>query len=312
MNYEDFLINSLKRFERKNRRIPIRIGDDCTYLEEKGNKYLVVSVDSLTEHVHFELSWLTGFDIGYKAMASALSDLAAKGASPLLTLVDLHIPEYIEYRSIIKIYEGMYRLARKYGFSISGGNVSRDSRLSISMSVLGELDRLPPTRSGAKTGDYVYVTGSLGKPALFVKMFSEGIENIPQSVRSKFLYPIPKFKTAKFILQNHRITSIMDVSDGLGMDISRIARASKKNIVIFEEAIPASPVLKKYVKEPGIFALHSGEEYELLFTSPDYIDIKGVHRVGIVGKKGGVVFLKSKTGELIDISEFGFDHLRQE
>ncbi len=309
---EKSLIDIIKKFEvRKSKRIPVAIGDDCTYLKEENGKYLVLSVDSVTENVHFKLNWMSPYYVGYRAMAAALSDLAAKGASPLISLIDLHVPEYVKEDAVEEIYKGMWALADKFSFSISGGNVSRDSHLSISVTVIGERKGLPPLRSGAKEGDYVYVTGNLGLPLLFVKLMEKGVTSAPYKVKSKFLTPIPRFKIAEKILKRYRISAMMDISDGLGLDASRIAGESGKKILIYEDLVPANKVLKKYVDFPSLFALSSGEEYELLFTSPDYIKMKNVHRIGIVRGRGRSAYLLRRNGEIVNISSFGFDHLKQ-
>ncbi len=311
---EDSIIENIKKEVklRKKGRIPVPIGDDCTYLEEQGKKYLVISVDSMTEDVHFKLDWLPFYFIGYRAMAAALSDLAAKDATPIMALVDLHIPQYIDEKAIKEIYKGMEALSNRFSVAISGGNISKDVRLSLSITVIGEKDTLPPLRNGAQEGDYIYITGTLGLPLLFVKLKKKGADFIPEKIQSKFFKPLPRFDAAHFILTNYKVTSIMDISDGLGKDAWRLAKESKRTFFLYESLIPVNKIVRTYVSEPILFALSSGEEYELLFTSPNYIREKGIYRVGIVKGSGEGVNLVKNDGKVIDISSFGFDHLEQE
>ncbi len=309
MESEDRLIEIFKRFETPKRRIIGKIGDDCAYISEKSGCLIALSVDTQIEGVHFKREWLSPFHIGYRAMASALSDLAAKGAKPLLALVDLHLSPNENEEFIYHLYKGMHALSMKFGFSIAGGNISKSKVFSLSITVAGEIKAGGvPKRSGARKGDYVYLTGDVGRCRLFLELVDR--EEIPEAVSLKFKSPMPRFKLMWSVFSQYKVTSSIDISDGLGKDAERLARASGVDIYIYENQVPLHPVLKRYGKN-AVFAIESGEEYEVMFTSKDFIKKRDVTLIGEVRNGNGKAFLITHSGKKIEIGESGFDHFRQ-
>ncbi len=312
MKGEDRLIEILKRFEIRKKRLKGRIGDDCAYLREKGGKILVLSVDSQVEGIHFKRQWILPRYIGHRAMAAALSDLAAKSAKPLIALVDLHISPEDTEEFIVQVYEGMYGLSKRFNFSIAGGNVTRDKTFSLSITVIGESDCNIPKRDRAKIGDYVYLSGDVGRTKLFLELIERrDLKDIPSVLISKFIAPLPRFSLMRDINKRYKVNAAIDISDGLGKDAGRVAKESNVNIYIYEKRVPLHPVLKRFGKNV-LFALGSGEEYEVLFTSKEIIRRKGVFLIGEVKERGGKVFLVNSDGKTIEIGTSGFDHLREE
>lgn len=310
MKSEDRLIDFLKGFEIKQKRVIGNIGDDCAYISEDGNKIIAISVDSQVEGVHFKRKWFSPYYIGFRAMASALSDLAAKGAHPLLALVDLHISKSDTEEFIQGVYKGMFELSLKLGFSIGGGNISRDNRFSLSITVVGEITKKTgvPRRDGAKVGDNIYLTGDIGRSKLFLELVEK--DEVPKEVFEKFATPIPKFAIMHNIMSRYNISSSIDISDGLGIDAKRLALSSRIDIYLYEDKIPLHPVIKRYGKDV-FFALSSGEEYEVMFTSKDLIEKKGISLIGKVKDGNGRVFIKTQKGRTIDVGKLGFEHFKE-
>ncbi len=304
---ENKLINIIKRFETKKRRIIGSIGDDCAYLKEKEGKILAISVDAQVENVHFKREWLPPYYIGYRAMASCLSDLASKGAKPILAIVDMHITHKDDEEFIEDVYKGMYSLSKRFRFSIAGGNISHSNVFSLSITVIGELEGNIPERNKAKPGDFVYLTGDVGRSRLFLELV--GREEIPEEVFAKFAMPSLRFNIMRDVTSKYRINASMDISDGLGIDAQRIAMESNVDIYIYEDRVPLHPMLKKYGRDV-LFALESGEEYEVLFTTKDHIKRKHVSLIGEIKEGSGKVFLKRASLDLIDIGSLGFDHIK--
>lgn len=222
------------------------IGDDCAALEYSGGDYLLAGSDMIVEDVHFKRS-APPFYIGRKALAAALSDIAAMGGEPIAALISIGLPEGLPLKFLDGIYRGIRALARKYNVNLIGGDTSASSKIVIDAVVLGrvEKNRLA-LRSGAKKGDIIFVTGGLGG-----------------SIKGRHFTFEPKIKEARFLVKNFMVNAMIDISDGLLGDLGHILKQSKAGAVIFEELIPVRKAASG-LRE----ALIMGEDYELLFTTP--------------------------------------------
>ena len=237
------------------------IGDDAAVLTVAGGD-LVISTDTSIENVHFRRGWLEPNEIGYRAAAAALSDLAAMGARSLGMLVAMGIPE--GWRSSIDgLSDGIGESARAFDSPIIGGDISRAAELTLTFTVLGTA-RNALRRSGAREGDHVFVTGRLGGPARAIQAFSAGQAPTAWD-RERFAHPLPRIREAEW-LAAHGARAAIDISDGLGADLGHLASASNVMIVVNVDRIPVGEAI-----DP-VDAAASGEEYELVVTSPDVID----------------------------------------
>lgn len=237
------------------------IGDDAAVLRLTRGDALVVSVDSFVEAHHFKREWLTPREIGYKAVAAALSDLAAMAARPIGLLVALTLPS--RWREHVdQLADGIGEAADLAGTHIVGGNLTGGEVLSITTTVLGAAFT-PLTRSGARAGDRVYVTGRLGGPAAAVQRFSSG--HTASGFRHRFAHPIPRLTEARWLAERGA-SSAVDISDGLVADLRHLAVASGVLIDVEARRVPCMNDVDTRI------ALESGEEYELAVTSPHDID----------------------------------------
>lgn len=250
----------------------VAIGDDAAVLPAIHEGQLAWTIDTSVENVHFRRNWLTPAEIGYRATASALSDLAAMAASPLGILSAVVLPmSWVEEAE--QIADGMADAARTCGAKILGGDLSSGGALSITISVLGTAPR-PLLRSTARRGDLVYVTGRLGGPAAAIRALTAGQSPNPEH-RERFARPIPRINEAIW-LADHGISAGIDVSDGLVADLQHIAAASDVAISVDLERIPAVEGASP------LEAAGSGEEYELAVTSGSELDAREFeHRFGI-------------------------------
>jgi thiamine-monophosphate kinase len=235
------------------------IGDDAAVISASGaGAQHIASTDVSVEGVHFRRDWLTPQEIGYRATAAALSDLAAMAAEPVGILVALTLPD--AWRdNLDEIADGIGEAADRCSTQILGGDLSGGRDLSLAITVLGNAGR-PLRRSGARAGDRVYVTGTLGGPSAALTAFLEN-KAPSREDRARFAYPVPRIREALW-LANHGASSATDVSDGLAADLSNIAAASGVSISIN---------LDRLLVVPGVSpteAAGSGEEYELVVTSP--------------------------------------------
>jgi thiamine-monophosphate kinase len=283
-----------------------RIGDDAAVIDVPTGERLVVSTDTSVEGIHFRRDWLNNFEIGYRATAGSLSDLAAMAARPLGILIALTLPEG-DKREAREIATGIREGASAVLCPIVGGDLSSGRELSLTITVIGSAPR-PLARSGAKVGQRVYVTGRLGGPAAAVRAWRAGSEPA-QSDRARFANPVPRIEPAIGLVERGA-TSGIDISDGLMADVGHIAAASKVCIEIDAERIP---------HVDGVSALQaasSGEEYEIVVTAPEIdtaqfseefgLDLTEIGRV--VAGTTGIVLMQE--GQRIAAPP-GFDHFRE-
>jgi len=282
-----------------------RIGDDAAVLDVPKGERLLVSTDTSVEGVHFQRDWLSSFEIGYRATAASLSDLAAMAARPLGILIALTLPKE-DLDEAREFATGIREGAAAVMCPIVGGDLSSGRDLSLTITALGSSAR-PLTRSGAKAGQRVYVTGRLGGPASAIRAWRAGKEPT-ESDRARFANPVPRIEPA-IGLAERGATAGIDISDGLIADLGHVAAASKVSIEIDADQIPrvegVSPTQ----------AASSGEEYEIVVTAPEIdtrqfseefgLELTEVGRV--VAGRPGVTLLQA--GKRIS-AQPGFDHFR--
>ena len=236
--------------------IAVGVGDDAAVLDVPAGERLVVSTDASVERVHFRRDWMSPAEIGYRSTAAALSDLAAMAAHPLGLVVALALPrEWVG--DVGEIADGIGEAARANACPIVGGNLSRAGELSITTTVFGSARR-PLTRAGARPGDRVYVTGTLGAPFLALAALGRG-ETVSGPARARLVRPDPRIGEARWLAERGA-TAAADVSDGLLADLGHVAAASRVRITVDLDAIPSMPGVSPED------AARSGEEYELALT----------------------------------------------
>ena len=234
------------------------VGDDAAVLEVPPGELLVVSTDSSIEDRHFRRAWLSPREIGYRATAAALSDLAAMGAAPLGLILAIAVPE--SWRDALgEIADGIGDAASLCHTPIVGGDLTGGRELSITVTVLGST-ATPLRRSGAGIGDRICVTGTLGGPGRAIAELSAG--RVPDArSRERFAHPEPRIREARW-LAARGATAAVDISDGVVADAGHVAAASGVRIHIDLERIPCDAGVD------CLAAAASGEEYELLVAMP--------------------------------------------
>lgn len=234
-----------RRVGEGNGRLKTGIGDDCAVIDRGGEEYILWAADMLVEGTHFTLGKDLFKKIGHKAVAVNVSDIAAMGGVPEYITVSIGLPARLKPRDIRSLYDGMLEICGRYGMMIAGGDTNRSDRLVIDVSIMGQVekDRLI-LRSGAKEGDAVLITGPV------------------RDGKKTHLDIVPRLEEARFLSEKHSVNSMIDVSDGIAMDMGRICRESGTGCRLKEAAIPLSRGL---LLED---ALHYGESFELLFTMP--------------------------------------------
>jgi thiamine-monophosphate kinase len=234
------------------------LGDDAAVVGASG--YAVTSVDMLIEGVHFRSDQLTGAEIGHRALAAALSDLAAMGVEPGEAYVALGLPPGSQ-QSALELAAGMQALASQHGVTVVGGDITRAAELTVAVTVVGWTDDPAGIvgRDGAKAGDLVCVTGQLGGAGAWL----EGVE----AGREAYARPHPRLKEGR-ALAAAGARAMIDISDGLATDAGHLGRSSGVRLELSLEALPVADAARRLTVSPGEFAATAGEDYELCACIP--------------------------------------------
>ncbi|QRK09974.1 thiamine-phosphate kinase [Archangium violaceum] len=244
-------------------RVPVGPGDDCAVLGPSRGAQCITT-DAVVEDVHFTRAWFSPEDIGHKALAVNLSDLASMGAVPRWFVCALSLPRDFPRRELLGIARGMSALAREHGISLVGGNFSSARELSITITAAGELlpGTAPITRAGGRPGDVLYVSGTLGDARLGLQQLQAGQRRSAAILRQK--RPVPKVELGR--LAARFASAGLDLSDGLAQDLGHLCTASRVSAELELERLPLSRSVRASLGAEG--ALAGGEDYELLLAVP--------------------------------------------
>jgi thiamine-monophosphate kinase len=264
------------RYPAASRLVKKGIGDDAAVIRPRhADEYWLVTADMLLEGVDFRREWTTPRALGRKAIAVNLSDLAAMGARPRFFTVSLAVPSGVGERWILELYRGLTALGGSKGAHLIGGDLSRsESGVMISVAALGEsLNRKILFRSGGRAGDLLYVTGVLGRSAAGLRLLetaglhprSPGQKEAVRAHRT----PRPLCEAGVWLAQCGLVSCMMDLSDGLSMDLPRMCSASGVGAEIRTADLPLFSESRLWGCDPVELALHGGEDYELLFAVPE-------------------------------------------
>lgn len=284
------------------------IGDDAAVIKA-GGKLLAITTDTLVEGDHFSFKWFTPKQVGKKAIEINASDIGAMGATPKYALVSLVLPIDIDVETIDGIYKGLWEAGKKYKLEIIGGNMTHGKQLVIDIDIIGEAKKENlKFRSSAKPGDFIFVSGDLGASTAGLKLFLKNVKG-HDYVKKKHLEPQAKFHKVKPFLKY--INAMIDISDGLASDITRICEQSSTGAIIFKDNIPIKEETRNAAKAIGKdavdYALYGGEDFELVYTvSEKNLSKVTGFLVGEITKKKGVRLYSNGRERLI--TKHGYDH----
>lgn len=269
----------------------VGIGDDCAVWPPRDGHDLLVSNDLLLEGVHFELETTPLTDLGYKVLAVNLSDIAAMGGEPRFATLALGLPGLPT--PFIPLVDAFVDAANAHGVVLAGGDTCASSHgLVISVTVFGEVPRgQAVARTGARAGDGVYVTGTVGDSAAGLTLLKQagpppaGVsEQALDGLKRRHLRPSPRCREGILLREEGLASAMIDVSDGLAQDLGHILTASGVGADLEAEAVPLSPMLREYGtacdSDPLEWALYGGEDYELVFTVPEKRERELYARIG--------------------------------
>jgi thiamine-monophosphate kinase len=291
--------------------------DDCAILPT-GDGRLVVSTDSSVEGVHFRLDWLRHREVGWRAAASALSDLAAEGATPAAVLAAVVVPPSATDDELVALMTGVGGAAGSVNARVVGGDLSRGPAWVVTITVLG-WTKHAVTRAGARPGDRLWVTGVLGGARAALEAWMRGSEPATDA-RAAFTHPVPRIDAGR-TLATAGARAMLDLSDGLGGDVRHLADASGVAVELDVDAVPVASACLEEARRLGIspqqFAAEGGEDFELLAALPAEFDADSamafqrrsgiaLTRVGTVAAGSGVRATLAGTSLALE----GFDHFR--
>jgi thiamine-monophosphate kinase len=277
MSGEDALVRTIRALTAgSGTGVRVAVGDDCAVLEPAAGQALLATTDLLLEDVHFRRRWAEPADIGWKALAVNLSDIASMGGRPRWALVALACPEGTGTDEVEAFYEGALALARTHDVAIVGGDTSASpSGWLVNVTVLGDAVA-PRLRSTARAGDVVAVTGALGRSAAGLAVLERGTApgGVPAAdlatVTAAHLRPAPRVREGQWLAAAGGVTAMMDLSDGLGIDLPRLLGESRVGARVDVDTVPIDEATRGLARALGAEALAwatgGGEDYELLLT----------------------------------------------
>ncbi|MDO8567475.1 MAG: thiamine-phosphate kinase [Dehalococcoidales bacterium] len=305
-------------------RLILGIGDDCAAWQGDASVQ-IAHVDSVFENVHFTLDTTPWKDLGWKALAVTMSGVAAMGGVPTYALVSLTLTGDTQVEDVAAMYKGMTELSQRFGVAIIGGDTSDASVVSVTVTVLGNTGkrsrRYMMTRSAARTGDKIAVTGYPGAAASGFRMLTGRLKFSPEAasyLSNAFLRPTPRIAEGRILVENG-VKCAIDISDGLVSDLGHVCRSSGVGAKIDVGLLPVHPLVRgNFGDRSAELALSGGEDYELLFTAGAELMSKIQDKVSVpvtvVGEiiadnTGKVVLVKN--GSPFSLPKPGWEHFKQ-
>ncbi|PSH04835.1 MAG: thiamine-phosphate kinase [Acidobacteria bacterium] len=290
------------------------IGDDCAVLSMLAGNEILVTTDFSLEGVHFRREWHPADSVGHRCLVRGLSDIAAMGGEPSTAFLSLALPKELPQRWADQFFDGLLTTANKVGVTLAGGDVAQSpAGVMADITVIGTVpDSKAIRRSTAKPGDRIFVSGELGAPfALLEQMYAAPERRFRASSYPAHFYPQAQLALAKFLREKQIPSAMIDISDGLSIDLARLCRASNVGAVLQENAIPVASLNRHDVELRH--ALHGGDEYQLLFTVPQGrrlpAEYKGI-QLSLIGyiTEGSEVSIEHENGYTTELPADGWQH----
>jgi thiamine-monophosphate kinase len=313
---EKALIARIRRQAHAGNRVLTGIGDDCAVLRLPLGHEVLVTTDFSLEGIHFRREWHAAESVGHRCLTRGLSDIAAMGGEPIAAFLSLAMPTDSPQKWVDGFMRGFLTLARRFEVSLAGGDTAESpDGILADIVVLGSVPRGKAIlRSGARPGDRIYVSGTLGgSAAALERMRAKPKSKLNPRDFTAHFFPEPRLRLGRALREEGLASAMIDLSDGFSTDLGHICEESGVGAEVEKESIPRAVIGKPAQKVDLRFALHGGEDYELLFTAPRGRRIPAriagvpVTQIGhiVPGKK---VFITSKSGEAQELVPKGWQH----
>lgn len=294
------------------------IGDDCAVLRPRQGDEILVTTDFTLEGIHFRRDWHPAEVVGHRTLARGLSDIAAMGGEPFAAFTSLALPRDLPQAWVKRFVRGLISLAKKYGVTLAGGDTAESPNgILADVIVIGTAPKGKAVRrSGAHPGDRIFVSGELGGSAAAVSQMRArpGHQLNPRNYPRHF-YPQPRVELGRILREKALATAMIDLSDGLSTDLADICEESGVGAEITDDLIPLAHVGKPAREVSLELALHGGEDYELLFTTPPgkrvpaQIAGVAVTRIGHITRRSKI-FLLNRHNVGYELVPRGWEHFR--
>ena len=308
------LIKQIRRLAASRASAVVRgIGDDCAVLRAPPGRQLLVTTDLCVENVHFRRAWHPAESVGHRCLGRGLSDIAAMGGKPLACFLSLALPKTVPKRWTDSFFRGLTTLARHFHIQLAGGDLSSAREIVADIILLGEIPAgRAILRSGARPGDRIYVTGALGGSAALLKQLFAG-KKLKAAKSNPHFFPEPRIGVGLWLQERGLAASMIDLSDGLSVDLAHICEESGVSAQINAAAIPIANSSNLEL------ALHGGEDYELLFTAPARVKLPPrihgvpVTEIGVIRKRSNyssAIQILSENGTVRPLRQGGWEHFK--
>ena len=295
----------------------IGIGDDCAVVPISRAHEALVTTDFSLENVHFKRAWHPPDSVGHRCLTRGLSDIAAMGGEPLAAFLSLAVPRSLPQGWVDGFIRGLLKLAGTFKVSLAGGDTAESpGGVLADIVVLGSVPKGKAVlRSGARPGDRLYVSGELGASAATLDLLSGGKRLRPPDFPRHF-HPIPRIDVGRFLRKKGLASAMIDISDGLSTDLAHICEESGVGAEIETAALPVGKMGKAGRRVDLRFALHGGEDYELLFTAspgknvPSRIAGVSIRPIGLI-TRGRKIFLRDQKGARQELLPRGWEHFKK-
>lgn len=291
------------------------IGDDCAILRPSAVHESLVTTDFCIENVHFRRSWHPAHSVGHRCLTRGLSDIAAMGGEPIACFLSLALPQRLPQVWVNNFLKGLLAQATRFKVQLAGGDISSAHRITADIVVLGQIPRGQAIlRSGARPGDRIFVTGSLGGSASILKQLFAG-KKIKAVRTSSHFYPMPRIEVGAWLQKHQLATSMIDLSDGLSVDLAHICQESGVSALIHADQIPVAKGADLNL------ALHGGEDYELLFTARKRAKVPGkiagvrITEIGAIknlANYSSAIQILGQNGKTSALPQHGWEHFKKE
>ncbi len=299
------------------------IGDDCAVLRlsegRRTEKDTLVTTDFSLEGIHFRRDWHSAESIGHRCLARGLSDIAAMGGEPVATFLSLALPCDLSQSWVGRFVRGLISLAERYGVTLAGGDTAESpSGILVDIIIVGIVPKGKAVlRSGARPGDRLYVSGELGGSAAAVgELKKKHKHKLNRREYPRHFFPEPRIELGRILREKGLASAMIDTSDGLSTDLAHICEESGVGAELQAETIPRAKVGNPSRKVDLDFALHGGEDYELLFTAspgtriPSCIDGIPVTQIGQIRRQQKII-LRSRGDMGYELHPQGWEHFRK-
>jgi thiamine-monophosphate kinase len=311
---EKALIARIRRQAAKGGSIMAGIGDDCAVLRIPPGHQALVTTDFTLEGIHFRREWHPPESVGHRCLTRGLSDIAAMGGDPLAAFLSLALPRDLPQSWVDRFLRSLLNLAGRFGVRLAGGDTAESpDGILADIVVLGFVPKGKAIlRSGARPGDIIYVSGELGGSAAALRrmmgrrMMEKPKHKLKPAGFARHFFPEPRLELGRILREKGLASAMIDISDGLSTDLAHICEESGVGAELQAEAIPVAAIGKPAHQVDSHFALHAGEDYELLFTAPRGKRVPGpiagvpITQIGHITHRKKIVLMKKNVGyELI-------------